>query len=112
MSIDGPRALTDAQVEQFIQAGFVRIDQAFSKEVAAQARAILWRDLACDPDDPSSWTRPVVRLGWYGQEPFRAAANTPALHAAIDRLVGRGRRISQDRMRFRLAVIQRLGYCG
>jgi len=93
MSIDGPRAPTDAQVEQFIQAGFVRIDQAFPKQVAAQARAILWRDLACDPDDPSSWTRPVVRLGWYGQEPFPAAANTPALDAAIDRLVGRGRRI-------------------
>ncbi|MGK9167462.1 hypothetical protein KXR53_14250 [Inquilinus limosus] len=96
MTIDEMRALSDAQVEQFIRDGFVRIDRAFPREVAAEARAILWRDLPCDPDDPATWTRPVVRLGFYGQEPFRAAANTPVLHAAIDRLVGRGRWIPRQ----------------
>lgn len=93
---DETLALSDAQVEQFIEAGFVRIDRAFPAEMAAEARAILWRDLPCAPDDPSTWTRPVVRLGFYGQEPFRAAANTPVLHAAIDRLVGRGRWIPRQ----------------
>lgn len=45
----------------------------------------------CDPHDPSTWTRPVVWLGHYDQAPFREAANTPALHAAFDRLAGEGR---------------------
>jgi hypothetical protein len=40
-----PRALNAAQVEQFIQDGFVRIDQAFPRQLAEAARAILWRDL-------------------------------------------------------------------
>jgi hypothetical protein len=86
-----PRALSAAQVQQFIDAGFVRLDRAFPRELADEGRAILWRDMGCDPDDPATWTRPVVRLGYYGQEPFRAAVNTPILHAAFDQLVGQGR---------------------
>jgi len=86
-----PRALSDAQIEQFIQDGFVRIDHAFPRELAEQGRAILWRDLPCDPDDPATWTRPVIRLGYYGDEPFRKAVNSSLLHTAFDQLVGEGR---------------------
>lgn len=85
------RALSDAQIQQFIQDGFVRLDRAFPRDLADQGRAILWRDTGCDPNDPATWTRPVVRLWYYDQEPFRKAANTPRLHAAFDQLVGRGR---------------------
>jgi len=84
-------ALSEAQVAAFVSDGFVRIDNAFPRDLAEQARAILWRDTGCDPDDPRTWTKPVVRLGQYGQAPFKAAANTPLLHAAFDRLVGAGR---------------------
>src|ERR1700712_2263997 len=86
-----PRALGDAQIKQFIQDGFVRIDRAFPRELADQGRAILWQHTGCDPDDPTTWTRSVIRLGHYGQEPFRKAGNTPVLHAAFDQLVGKGR---------------------
>jgi len=85
------RALSDAQIQQFIQDGFVRIDQAFPRELADQAREIMWRDLPCDPDEPATWTKPVIRLPGYGQEPFRKAVNTPTLHAAFDQIVGKGR---------------------
>jgi hypothetical protein len=85
------RALSDAQLQQFIQDGFVRIDRAFPRQLADQGRAILWRDIGCDPDDDRSWTQAVVRLGYYRQAPFRDAVNTPVLHAAFDQLVGRGR---------------------
>jgi hypothetical protein len=90
-SSESPRGLSDAQVRRFIRDGFVRIDGAFPREVAEEGRAILWRDTGCDPDDPTTWTKPVIRLGMYGQEPFVKAANTPTLHEAFDRLVGRGR---------------------
>jgi hypothetical protein len=85
------RALSAAQIEQFIRDGFVRIDRAFPRELAAQGRAIMWRDLPCDENDPATWTRPVIRIAGYGHEPFRQAANTPVLHAAFDQLVGKGR---------------------
>lgn len=85
------RALSDAQIDRFIKDGFVKIDLAFSREIADEARAILWRDTGCDPDDATTWTRPVIRLGMYAQEPFIEAANTPVLHKAFDQLVGAGR---------------------
>lgn len=86
-----PRTLGDAQISQFIHDGFVRIDNAFPRRFADEARAILWRDLGCDPDNPGTWTRPVIRLGMYSQQPFIDSANTPALRAAFDQLVGANR---------------------
>jgi hypothetical protein len=78
-------------IDQFIADGFVRIEDAFPRDVADAARAILWRDTGCDPDRPETWTRPVIRLGQYTDAPFAAAANTPTLHEAFDRFVGAGR---------------------
>ena len=91
-----PPALGAAEIEQFIEDGFVRIDGAFPRALAEEGRAIMWRDIPCDPDDPATWTRPVVRLAGYGGGPFAAAANTPVLHAAFDQLVGRGRWVPRD----------------
>jgi len=76
----------------FMTHGFVRVDGAFSRELAERCREILWRDLPSEmtADDPATWTRPVVRLGMYPGGPFAEAANTPRLHAMFDRLVGEG----------------------
>ncbi|WIG98036.1 phytanoyl-CoA dioxygenase family protein [Myxococcus sp. SDU36] len=83
--------LSQGEVEQFIESGFVRLDQAFPRELAATCRALLWRDTGCAPDNPATWTQPVIRLGDSSQEPFRHAANTPRLRGAFDQLVGPGR---------------------
>lgn len=83
--------LNTQQINQFITRGFIRLDHAFPAEIAAQARDILWNDLGIDRDNPATWTKPVIRLGMYQQEPFTASANTPVLHAAFDQLVGAGK---------------------
>jgi hypothetical protein len=89
--------LSDAQLDRFMENGFVRIDHAFPREIAAEGRAALWQAIGCEPDKPDGWTRPVIRVGPVndrdGTQPisFRDAVNTPALHEAFDRLVGRGR---------------------
>ena len=88
---DQPGELTPTEVTAFIDRGFVKVEDAFSRDLAEEARAILWRDTGCNPDDPSTWTKPVVRLGFYSQPPFVAAANTATLRRAFDQLVGRGR---------------------
>jgi hypothetical protein len=85
------RVLSNAQVQQFIRDGFVKIEAAFPRALADHGRSILWRDTGCDECDPSTWTKAVIRLGMYGQEPFARAANTPVLHKAFDQLVGPGR---------------------
>jgi hypothetical protein len=84
-------SLSDAQINAFITDGFVRIDDAFPKSIADECRAILWRETGCDPNDPTTWTRPVIRIPHRGDPPFVASINTPTLHAAFDQLVGKGR---------------------
>jgi hypothetical protein len=86
-----PQVLSAAQLDSFMSDGFVRLDDAFSRALADQCRAILWTATGCDPDDPSTWTRPVIRIAHRADPPFRAAINTPKLHAAYDQLVGPGR---------------------
>jgi hypothetical protein len=81
--------LNSIQIDQFIENGFVRIDNAFPAELAHEIRKILWNDIDADPNDPSTWTKPVIRLGMYSQPPFIQSANTPILHAAFDQLVGK-----------------------
>lgn len=85
------KALDVSQIEQFIEEGYICLDDAFPRKLAEEAVEILWADTNCNPNDPNTWTQPVIRLGDYGQLPFRKAANTPFLQKAFDQLVGEGR---------------------
>jgi hypothetical protein len=88
--------LTEDQIEQFLEQGFVRVDRAFSADLAARCREILWRDLGCRRDDRSTWTRPVVWLWAYSDPPFVEVARSPVLFEAFDQLVGPGRWVPRD----------------
>jgi hypothetical protein len=83
--------LTSAELERYHREGFIKIERAFPRPLADEARAILWKDTGFDPQDPATWTRPVVRLGMYSQPPFVDAAITSVLHEAFDQIVGAGR---------------------
>ena len=82
--------LTAEQIDNFIHNGFVKIENAFSAEIADECRAILWSETQCDPENPDTWTQPVIRIGELAHEPFIKAANTGILHRAFDQLTGKG----------------------
>ena len=84
-------AFGDLELRRFVVDGYLRLEAAFPVELARECRDILWRDTGCDPQDRTTWTRAVIRLGDHAEEPFRMAANTPRLHAAFDQLAGTGR---------------------
>lgn len=88
------RGLSAAQVEHFIDKGFVRLDEAFDAELARRGRDLLWSAMGLSPDRPEEWKAPVVRLGFMTRQPFVEAANTPRLHGAYDALAGKGRWIA------------------
>jgi hypothetical protein len=83
--------LDEAQIRRFIKDGFIKVNNAFSKDLAEECRQILWKDTGANPHDPATWKHPVVRLGDYAQAPFVEAANTTILRNAFDQLVGQGR---------------------
>lgn len=80
-----------SDIDSFVRDGYLRIEGAFPYELAGEMREILWREMGRDPEDRTTWTQPVVRLGGHAEPPFVAASNTPALHAAFDALIGPGR---------------------
>lgn len=80
--------LDDDQVSSFIDNGFVHLPEAFPRSLAEECRAVIWSDLNASPDDPDTWPTPVATRPDYSSAPFVAAANTPRLLAAYDRLVG------------------------
>ena len=82
--------LTSQQVQNFIDDGFVKLEGAFSTDLAQRCSDELWVDLGLSPHDPSTWTQPVVRIASKASPPFIEAANTARLHRAYDQLVGRG----------------------
>ena len=81
--------LSKKEIEHFIHSGFIRLDHAFSKELADSALDILWNDLPCNKSDPSTWIEPVIRLGMYIDEPFINSVNTLTLHIAFNQLIGK-----------------------
>ena len=88
MSKTEPIGLTYRQVQNFIDDGFVKIENAFSSDLAKQCRDELWADIGLSPDEPENWVQSVVRVGSKASPPFIEAANTPPLHKAYDQLVG------------------------
>src|SRR3954467_6526272 len=82
--------LSAGQIEDFINDGFVRIENAFPTKLANQCRAILWESTGCDPNNPATWIKPVIRIEELGFEPFKRAANTEILYSAFDQLAGKG----------------------
>jgi hypothetical protein len=86
-----PIGLTSPQVQNFIDDGFVKIENAFGSDLAKHCRDELWADIGLSPEEPENWTQPVVRVAAKASLPFIEAANTPRLHQAYDRLVGQGR---------------------
>jgi len=83
--------LSAAQLQAFVDDGFVRLDGAFGAELAAACRRELWDEIGLSPDAPQRWTQPVVRVGFKTSPHFVAAANSARLHRAYDQLVGAGR---------------------
>ncbi|WP_316192088.1 MULTISPECIES: phytanoyl-CoA dioxygenase family protein [unclassified Bradyrhizobium] len=91
MSGSSASDLSHAQVEQFIEHGYLKLTGAFDGNLARLGRDQLWSAMGLSPDAPETWKQPVVRLGFMTGRAFVDAANTPILHRAYDALVGAGR---------------------
>ncbi|QDL97054.1 phytanoyl-CoA dioxygenase [Rhodopseudomonas palustris] len=83
--------LSNAQIEHFIDHGYLKLAGAFDNELARLGRDQLWNAMGLSPGAPETWKQPVVRLGFMTGRAFVDAANTPILHRAYDALVGPGR---------------------
>jgi hypothetical protein len=80
-------------VDGFVRDGYAAVRGAFDAAAAAACREMIWESLGglgvCE-GDPATWP-PLAEIGCQKDEPFAAAAASPALTAAYDELIGPGR---------------------
>jgi hypothetical protein len=84
-------ALSKNEINRFIEDGFVHLQSVVPPEIVAAGQDVIWSDLGKSPDDPASWTEPVVRVLPSDARPFAAAFDNPRLHTTFDQLMGVGR---------------------
>ncbi|GLV57441.1 hypothetical protein KDH_42770 [Dictyobacter sp. S3.2.2.5] len=92
----GLNVLSSAQVDQFIECGYAVVEEAFPRKQALKAQEYLWQRLAerdgVRKDDPTTWTRPMIRINEnYNDSVFQQCA-TERLAGAMDDLLNSGRR--------------------
>lgn len=86
------QTLTDSQAEQFLQQGYVRIEQCFDPALAEQWRALAFDRLGYDAADPATWSEARVHLPGMNRIEVRDVA--PAAYGAICDLMGGEHRFS------------------
>lgn len=82
------------QIEQFIDRGFVKVEQAFPREVALRAQDFLWEklgDRGVIKSSPSTWTHAMVSIQETYSGPVFNACMTHKLEGCIEDLIGEGR---------------------
>ena len=80
-------------VDGFVRDGYAAVRGAFDAATAATCREMIWESLSgrgVYEGDPATWP-PVAEISCQKDEPFAAAAASPALTAAYDELIGPGR---------------------
>lgn len=83
--------LSEDEVAMFERDGFVPIPGAVPADVIAECQAEVDESLRArdvDPEQPSTWRDPVVRLDCPWTPAYRAAGTQPVLWEAYDQLIG------------------------
>ena len=88
----GMRALTAAEVDHFVERGFVKVSDCFDREWALSLTRAACERLYCTLDDPSSW--PVGRIRPPQTAVFDAAEVAPKAYAAVCQLIGGEQRLA------------------
>lgn len=83
--------MTNGRVDTFMRDGFVHLEGAVPRAVAAACAAELWAACGLDPADRSTWTEPVVWVGGMTQPSFVAAMNADTVLDACEEFAGPGR---------------------
>jgi hypothetical protein len=86
-------------VDEFCARGFLAVRGAVASDVVQACVDVVAGELrlrGVDPDDPATWTKPVVRLPCPEGPAFAAAGTAPTLETMYDTLLGPGRWLRRD----------------
>ncbi|KAF2260981.1 hypothetical protein CC78DRAFT_570847 [Lojkania enalia] len=58
-------ALPQEQIDHFLEHGWIKISNCFSREKAAELQETMWTRLGMDPNDMSTWTMERINMPWF-----------------------------------------------
>jgi hypothetical protein len=90
----GYKVLTNEQVEYFKEFGWVKVEEAYPRQVSLDAQQIVWDNVekrGILKNDKSTWTEEIVKLNEVYFEKEFQLCNTSRMADAIEDLVGEGR---------------------
>ncbi|CAN8097441.1 unnamed protein product [Discula destructiva] len=105
MAIDA--SLTPEQKEHFLNHGWLKIPQAFTKEQASEVTKNVWVRLGMDPNDKATWT--ALRTNMPHHNTFDASEFCPRAWQAVSELCGGEDRIKPESKYWRDSLIVNLG---
>jgi hypothetical protein len=88
------KVLTSAEVEQFMELGWVKLEEAFSRENALACQDFVWgklKEKGVLKEDRSTWTQPMMWVQESYRSPEFDKCNSQRLADAIEDLIGEGR---------------------
>jgi len=86
--------LTQAQKDQFLEHGFIKITNCFSRQQATEFTSELWTRLGMDPNDKSTWHTERTNMAWHKH--VSVADFAPKAWSAMCELLGGEERISDN----------------
>lgn len=87
------KSLTPSQIEHFLEYGYIKLEQAFPRDLAERWIARAWTRLGYDPDDPSTWAEPRIHLPTMDYVEVDKFA--PGVWSAVCDLLGGEQRVTQ-----------------
>ena len=86
-----PFTLSEEQKEHFLEHGFVKVEDCFSREEAEKFCGSIWTRMGASPDDKSTW--PTEKINMPGHTTVAVTDFAPKAYDAISELIG-----GEDRM--------------
>lgn len=99
--------IDESQVAHFMQHGYLRLENCFTKAQAEEWTAHVWTRLGFDPNDKSTWTH--ERTNMPSHRRVRVSDFAPKAWGAICEVVGGEDRITEDSKEWNDGLIVNLG---
>lgn len=101
------KVLTQADIDHFLEHGWIKLSNCFTQEQSAKVTANVWTRLGMDPNDKSTWH--TLRTNMPAHNRFEASEFTPKAWAAIGELLGGEDKISDNHRQWGDGLIVNLG---
>ncbi|KAI0180946.1 dihydrofolate reductase-like domain-containing protein [Hypoxylon sp. FL1284] len=102
-----PAPLTREQKDFFLEHGYLKLTNCFTREQAAEVTEGVWTRLGMSPTDQSTWTK--ERTNMPSHRSFDSATFAPRAWAAICELCGGEERVAPESRQWRDSLIVNLG---